>query len=83
MVSQADGDRIHSMLLDHLSQLIVRADDSSMFDKPFFCLFCRPVQKTDDMKHQPGLRPNDLAQVESQLPRSKNKQLLLEARHAP
>jgi hypothetical protein len=62
--------------------LVIRPDNAWL-DKPFPYSPIRLVQKSDDLKHQPGFRPDDLAQVNGQLPCPKNEQTLLETWRAP
>jgi hypothetical protein len=79
---QAHDNGIHMMLLNHLTQLVIRPDNARP-DKPFPYLPFQLVKKSDDLKHQPGFRQDDLAQVNGQLPCPKNEQTLLETWRAP
>jgi hypothetical protein len=70
------------MLFDQLSQLII-CSDNAWIDKPFPNSLSLPVQKPDDINQPPLFRDNDFAQVNGQLPCSKNEESLLETSHAP
>jgi hypothetical protein len=70
------------MLLNHLSQLIIRTDNA-WIDKPFPYSLSLPIQESDDINQPPVLRQDDVTQVNGQLPCPKNKESPLETWHAP
>jgi hypothetical protein len=82
MFRQTHDNGIHVMLQDHLAQLVIRPDNEWL-EQRFLCSGSRLVQKSDDLQHQPGFRPDDLTQVNGQLPCPKNEEPLPETWRAP